>query len=139
MLHFVSGCDDISFLRGFKKNVCFQTFVKHSDKLCENQEYALQLFCGDLTAAKTFMLKFICCLYMYKFSWEVGTMLLDLSPLELVDKVRKQTWHKTISLNNTVPTLSAINLHGKRFAYVMSANGNATILYLPTLDPEQCG
>ena len=34
VLHFITGCDLLSFLRGFTKGYCFKTFNKHSDIIC---------------------------------------------------------------------------------------------------------
>ena len=34
VLHFITGCDLLSFLRGFTKGYCFKTLNKHSDIIC---------------------------------------------------------------------------------------------------------
>ena len=34
VMHFITGCDVLSFLRGFTKDYCFKTFNKHSDVVC---------------------------------------------------------------------------------------------------------
>lgn len=33
-LHFVTGCDDLSYLRGFSKLFCYKSFVKNCDGIC---------------------------------------------------------------------------------------------------------
>ena len=70
---------------------------------------------------------------------ETSTLLIDLTNEELLSTIRKRTWHKTVSSNNTMPSLSAIRFHGQRLAYILNAVGNATLPYRRNLDVKRYG
>ena len=70
---------------------------------------------------------------------ETSTLMIDLTNGDLLSTIRKRTWHKTISSNNTMPSLSALRFHGQRLAYVLNTVGNATLSYHSILDVKKCG
>ena len=52
-LHFTSGCDDLSYLRGFTKNNCLNVFYKHSDLICGDSNDEIEsLFTGNIASVK---------------------------------------------------------------------------------------
>ena len=144
LLHFVTGCDDLSFLRGFTRNFCFGAFVKLNDLMCDSSEKAEQIMKGDSTAVFQFVINFFACIYSYKFasSFNVGELsaaISDLTPEMLLSDVRKRTWHQTIYKNNTLPSLTAIHFHSRRLIYVLSSFANATEAYHNLPDPKESG
>ena len=145
LLHFVTGCDDLSFLRGFTKNFCFDAFLRYNDKICPTSVQELdELFSQSNNASYQFMVRFLSCMYSHHFASsfqanEVSALLKDISTNELLDMIRKRTWHKTIHTNNTLPSSSAIELHSKRLDYVLSSFANATKAFHTLPDPKMSG
>ena len=142
----MSGCDDLSFLRGFLKGFCFKTFLRFSDKIVpESSEVADKLFNGNIQDMLFFFVRFLAHLYGHQFSSsfqpdEITALVKDLSCSEdLLTTIRKRTWHKTIVTNNTVPPLTAIELHVRRIHYVLQSFGKATIPIHNLPDPETHG
>ena len=69
MLHFLSGCDDLSFLRGFSKNFCFKVFERYCDKICPEESSKFdKILSGDEDVVCGFVIRFLAYLYGYKFS-----------------------------------------------------------------------
>ena len=144
LLHFITGCNDLSFLRGFSKYFCFGAFVHLNDLICDSAQKVELVLSRDSTALFKFMVNFLSCIYAYKFAnsfnvAELSAALSDLSTAVLLDDIRKRTWHQTIYLNNTLPSLTAIELHSKRFGYVLSSFANATEAYHILPDPTESG
>ena len=76
-LHFVTGCDDLSYLRGFSKDFCMKTFMKHCDKICAETGRECQDFlegCNEFLNKVPYLLILpeICLLL---FSWWHGYIL----------------------------------------------------------------
>ena len=131
-LHFITGCDDLSYLRGFTKNFCMKVYTKCCDLICgESLEGCQSLFTGDVDSVKSFFTKLLICLYCDKYSqcfssgdekelcWQSG----DEKTLGII---REKTWHKTIVTNNQLPTTTAIRLHSERISLVLEFNAGAT-------------
>ena len=48
LLHFISGCDDLSFLRGFTKRFCFKAFLRYNELICpESPEAVCKIVDGN--------------------------------------------------------------------------------------------
>ncbi len=75
----------------------------------------------------------------YMEGGEVSKLVIDAETKDLLDAIRKKTWHKTISANNTMPSLAALLLHSKRFSYVLNSFGNATKAFLKQISSEEYG
>ena len=132
IIHFVSGCDYLSHLRGFSKSECCKAVLKHLDFILPPNVQVSDLFSIDpehQMERNTFMVKFICALYRYKYNscfkhTETLSSLMynevqNESLETLIDNVRNNTWHKTIVCQNTIPTYEALCLHAKRLSYVL--------------------
>ena len=110
----------------------------------QDKEDAAKLSSGYEEVTTRFMVHFISFLYGHKFSplfdpGQLSSLVIDLRDEELLETIRKATWHKTVSSNNTVPSLSAIRLHAKRLMYVLNSFGNATVPELDEIDSENFG
>ena len=147
MLHFLTGCDDLSFLRGFTKNFCFKVFEKYSEKISPgNASDVEKILAGDESTTLVLMIRFLSFLYgcLRKFSslferGEISTLLMDTDSKSCLDVIRKRTWHRTISANNTLPSLPAVQFHSKRLSYVLNSFGNASKAFLADKDSEDYG
>ena len=90
------------------------------------------------------MINFFACIYSFKFACsfstnELSSALLDLSPENLLCDIRKRTWHQTVYLNNTLPSLAAILLHSKRLGYIICSCAHATVAFHVLPDPTRSG
>ena len=57
VMHFITGCDVLSFFRGFTKDYCFKTFNKHSDVIClESANDAEKIIEGKLPKLNMFII-----------------------------------------------------------------------------------
>ena len=145
LLHFVSGCDDLSFLRGITKNFCFKAFLRYNELICpESDESVSKILDGDHAEVFQLMVRFLSCVYCHKFASsfqvnEVASLLSDLSVEQLLEDIRKRTWHMTIASNNTMPSLSAIQLHSKRLCYVLNSFAKATEAFHSPMAPALSG
>ena len=145
MLHFLTGCDDLSFLRGFTKNFCFKVFEKYSEKISPEKAVDVEkILAGDESTTLSLMIRFLAFLYGHKFSsaferGEISSLVTDTDNKSCLDVIRKKTWHRTISANNTLPSLPAIQFHSKRFSYVLNSFGNASKAFLTDMSPDDYG
>ena len=57
----------------------------------------------------------------------------------VLDILRKRTWHKTISANNTVPSAAALTFHSKRYIYILNSVGNVTEALLKIVNSLNLG
>ena len=70
---------------------------------------------------------------------EISTLVMDTDSKSCLDVIRKRTWHRTISANNTLPSLPAVQFHSKRLSYVLNSFGNASKAFLADKDSEDYG
>ena len=57
VMHFIMGCDVLSFLCGFTKDYCFRTFIKNSDVICpESADNAEKIVEGKQPELKMFII-----------------------------------------------------------------------------------
>ena len=90
------------------------------------------------------MTRFFAYLYGHKFSsaferGEIPSLVMDTDIKSCLDVIRRKTWHRTISANNTLPSLPAIQFHAKRFSYVLNSFGNASKAFLTDMNPDDYG
>ena len=144
-LHFITGCDDLSFLRGFTKDFCLKTFIKHCSLICgESPKKCEDFINGETDATKEFFTRFLVCLYCQKFSssfspGELTTLCADPNDENSFNTIRKNTWHRTIVTNNQLPTTTAIAFHCTRIACVLKLNSSATNVEISNSDFTKCG
>ena len=114
IIHFVSGCDYLSHLKGFSKGDCSNAVLKHMDFIFSSDMNVENLFSiapehGE--ERRAFLIKFGCALYRFKYNscFKVEESLSALMHQEgpagsldyLIENVRRNTWHKTIIDQNT--------------------------------------
>ena len=59
ILHFSSGCDDLSFLCGFSKRFCFRVFERHCNKICPEDAAGVdKILSGDEAVEGVFAFAF---------------------------------------------------------------------------------
>ena len=142
--HFITGCDDVSFLRGFTKDFCIKIFDRFNDQICaESAEKTELMLSGDHHETNEFFCRLLICIYCQKFSncFSPGDLekLSEESRDRAFDTIRESTWHKTIVLNNQLPTITAISLHCQRIGAVLRLNSSATCIELNKSAYENCG
>ena len=96
-----------------------------------------------------FYIRFISSLYRFKYStcFTVNDSLPELIINEsgkesyhtLLEGIRKQTWHRTVVDQNTVPTFEAIKLHSMRCTYTLNRLSNALTRFYTHWDPTEWG
>ena len=99
---------------------------------------------GDETTTLALMIRFLAFLYGHKFSssferGEIPSLVMDTDSKSCLDTIRKRTWHRTISANNTLPSLPAVQFHSKRFSYVLNSFGNASKAFLADMNSDDYG
>ena len=139
-LHFITGCDDLSYLRGFTKNFCMKTFNRHCETICDGSaDECNDMFTGNFDRVHHFFVKLLICLYCQKYSQcfspgDIKLLCSESTEDKTLSVVRENTWHKTIVSNNQVPTETAILLQSKRISFVLKLNADATLPELSNKD-----
>ena len=103
-----------------------------------------KILAGDESTTLTLMVRFLAFLYGHKFSssferGEILSLVVDTDSKTYLDVIRRKTWHRTISSNNTLPSLPAVEFHSGRLSYVSNSNANASKPLLKPFDLDNYG
>ena len=108
---------------------------------CSNKSCFLWLLqSADLQTVKEISDRFYAAIYHMKYtscfkSISFKSLANDYSSDERVKIIRKNTWHKTLVANNTIPSVDAMNLSSQRLKFVLE---NTSLLLQHTMtDPAK--
>ena len=125
VLHYMTGSDEISHMRAFTKLHCIKTLLKYGVFIFGNDiEVADLLQPENLQSLIGVNVQFIVAVYALKHAncfdqplevpYQDSKLNDETSLSAMLENHRRQTWHKTIHTNSTVPTYNAIALRSKR-------------------------
>ena len=136
LLHYMSGCDDISHTRAFTKLFCTKTLLKYGSFVFGIETSVRDLVLPtNLQALIGVNVRFIIALYANKYAncfeqplavTYQNSNLNDQETLtSMLEQHRKVTWHKTIHIKNTVPSYQSVVLRTRRLLYAVQKIFNA--------------
>ena len=144
-LHFITGSDDLSYLRGFSKDFCYKQFLQHSDIICgTDAQICKQFLNGDVSATELVFRRLLVILYLKKYgtcfsSDDATSLCAEALHDSTIQYISEKTWYKTVVTNNQMLSPSAINLHCKRIAFVFNILSKATDAELEKRDLNDNG
>ena len=148
LLHFITGSDEISHMRGFTKGHCIKSVLRYGNFIFNSATSIADLLMPENIQLLVGMhVRMIVALYSTKHADCFDTPLESLygnendkqSLATMLDSHREQTWHKTISDNTTVPYYSSVFLRCKRILHSLQKVFNATSSHIPATDPNDWG
>ncbi len=143
-LHFITGSDDLSYLRGFSKDFCYKQFLQHSDIICgTDAQICKQFLNGDVSATELVFRRLLVILYLKKYgtcfsSDDATSLCAEALHDSTIQYISEKTWYKTVVTNNQMLSPSAINLHCKRI-FVFNILSKATNAELEKRDLNDNG
>ena len=149
-VHFVSGGDDLCYLRHLTKNVCLQATIRDGTFIFSEIESIRHLLEPEKVMELTFLfVRFLASAYRKKYGQCFQGETLEsigadaTATMENLDnvleKLRRKTWQKSICRENTVPSPNAVVLHSRRISYCLQRVFNATAGFINNLDINSWG